>query len=252
MRPILAESLERVILVASSNGEACAPKFPTVSTKYCGRLGRGRTCTPRIRVARKRLWGRGGRGARIALLAVVSVLALAAADVQLADAASTKNKDAAFVAKGLLSAATANPDQLFNVIVQASPGENANNVGNQVDQQTGTQGGQSGQQGQNGNDDRKPGWKKKFSVISGVSAKLRGKDIVKLAKNSHIASITLDYTVARTSSSNPQLWPDAAQVASFWPSLDAGLLTPTVAVVDSGIDATHPDIAGQVIGSATS
>ena len=94
-------------------------------------------------------------------------------------------------------------------------------------------------------------FKKKFNVISGISGQLTGKQIVKLAKNKHVAAITLDYKVARTSYSNPQLWPDAAQVSSFWPSLTSGLMTPTVAVVDSGIDNTHPDIAGQVLASAT-
>jgi serine protease AprX len=191
------------------------------------------------------LWGRGGRGVKLATLAVLSVLALGVADVHLADAASAK-KDGAFIARSLLAAAEANPEQLFNVIVQAPLGDNANTVGNQVDQQTGNQGGQSGQQGGD-----KAGWKKKFSVISGVSAKLRGKDIVKLAKNPHVGAITLDYTVARTSYTNPQLWPDAAQVSSYWPSIIPGVTLPTVAVIDSGIDNTHPDIAGQVIASAT-
>src|SRR5207247_1357663 len=95
------------------------------------------------------------------------------------------------------------------------------------------------------------GFKKKLGLISGVSAQLTGKDIVKLSHNPHVAAITLDYKVARTSLSNPQLWPDAAQVSGFWPSFEAGLTAPTVAVIDSGIDNTHPDLAGQVVASAT-
>jgi serine protease AprX len=189
------------------------------------------------------LWGRGGRGSKLAMLAAVSVLALAAADVHLADAATTKKKDGAFIARPLMNAAQANPGQLFNVIVQAARGDNATTVGAEVD----ANGLQSGEKARN-----EGHWfKKKFGIISGVSAQLTGKEIVKLAKNKHVAAITLDYKVARTSYSNPQLWPDAAQVSSFWPSIADGALTPTVAVVDSGIDNAHPDIAGQVLASAT-
>jgi serine protease AprX len=173
------------------------------------------------------MWGRGGRGTRLAMLAVASVLALAAADVHHADAATTK-KDGAFVARPLISAARGNPAQKFDVVVTGSRGNSAASVAAQVGSV-----------------------KRKFSLISGVSARMTGQQIVALSHNPHIASITLDYKVARTSYSNPQLWPNAAQVSSFWPSLDTGLLTPTVAVVDSGIDNTHPDIAGQVVASAT-
>jgi serine protease AprX len=193
------------------------------------------------------LWGRGGRGVKVALLAAVSMLALTAADVHGADAASTKKKDGAFIARPLLKAAQANPKQLFSVIVQSARGDNASSVGQEVDNEGDTSWKEDGHK-----DSHQGHWfKKKFNIVSGVTAQLTGKQIVKLAKNKHVGSITLDYKVARTSYSNPQLWPDAAQVASFWPSLATGAATPTVAVVDSGIDATHPDIAGQVIASTT-
>ena len=60
------------------------------------------------------LWGRGGRGVKLAAVAVISVLALAAADVHLADAASAKKKDGAFITKALLNAAQANPKLAFS------------------------------------------------------------------------------------------------------------------------------------------
>jgi serine protease AprX len=174
------------------------------------------------------LWGRGGRGTKLATLAILSVLALAAADVHHADAALTKKKDGAFVARSLLAAARASPAQLFKVIVQGARGQNAASVGAEVGSFT-----------------------KRFNIINGVSAQVTGKDILKLAKSKRVLSVTLDYKVARASYSNPQLWPDAAQVSSFWPSIASGLSTPAVAVIDSGIDNSHPDIAGQVIASAT-
>jgi serine protease AprX len=162
------------------------------------------------------------------MLAVVSVLALVAADVHHADAATNKTKDGAFVARPLLSAARGNPGQKFDVVVTGSRGNSAASVAAQVGSV-----------------------KRKFALIAAVSARMTGQQIVALSHNPHIAAITLDYKVARTSYSNPQLWPDAAQVASLWPSADAGLVSPTVAVVDSGIDNSHPDIAGQVLASAT-
>ena len=170
------------------------------------------------------LWGRGGRGIKVAVLGVVALLAVGAADVHLADAANAPKQP--FVAKALLNRANAEPASMFDVVVTTSRGVRSGRVS-------------------------APGIKRYFPAINGFEAVLPGAALVGLSKNPNVDSITVNYAVKRTSLSNAQLWPDVAQVSSFWPSLEAGAQTPTVAVIDSGIDSTHPDLAGQVIGSAT-
>jgi serine protease AprX len=53
--------------------------------------------------------------------------------------------------------------------------------------------------------------------------------------------------------SNPQLWPQAADVAPLWPKAitATGAQPPAIAIVDSGIDASLPDFGGRVAAQVT-
>jgi serine protease AprX len=49
--------------------------------------------------------------------------------------------------------------------------------------------------------------------------------------------------------SSTQLWPYESGNAQLWSSVDAASGVPAIAVVDSGVDATAPDVAGRVVAS---
>jgi serine protease AprX len=165
------------------------------------------------------LWGKGGRGSQAAVGMVVAVAMLFAA----APASAGSKKP--FVPKPLLSAAAANPTGVFDVVVTGAGGTTVNDVLSELRPLNAVLG-------------------KKFSLVSGVSARLPGKAITLLAGDPRLGTISPNYKVARTSYSNTQLWPDAAQVSTFWSSST----TPaTIAIVDSGVDPTHPDLTGSVL-----
>jgi serine protease AprX len=167
------------------------------------------------------LWGKGGRGSKT-LAGLTVVASLLVAGLAPAEAATAKKP---FVSKTLLNAAAANPAGVFDVVLSGARGTTTNDVLADLRPLGAVLG-------------------KKFPLVSSVSARLPGKAITLLATDARLGAITPNYSVARTSYSNPQLWPDAAQLTSFWSS---NTTPATIAVVDSGVDATHPDLAGHVL-----
>jgi serine protease AprX len=136
--------------------------------------GRGRTAdSERGNVRSSALWGKGGRGF-VALIALV--LLFAAPSAALAGA---------HVSKSLRSKAKASPHKLFNVIVQGDE-LTSRGVAKRVRAQGGTV-------------------KRSLRSVSGVSARLSGKAILKLAKRGDIFAITLDTPVYATESGSGSL-----------------------------------------------
>jgi serine protease AprX len=165
------------------------------------------------------LWGGGKRWSVLAAL-TVSALAVLAGQVTPATASGGD----AYLSPGLLEEAEANPEQLFDVIVQAERGRKTADAADEVVDVVA--------------DDPAVGskLKRKFISITGTSATLSGRQIVKLAKKSKIESITRDVEVELLAYSNTQLWPQAAGVADNWSSTTpAASSYPAIAVVDSGI-----------------
>ncbi len=166
------------------------------------------------------LWGSGKRrSAVIATLALVVLVPLSAS------AAPAKSVDA-YVTPSLLSSARANPDGSFKVIVQGKQGNQAAHAVADV----------LGASLKTVRDLRS---------IDGVAVELNGAQILALAADKHVAAVTPDARVrlsaATTSVTSNEKWPYVTGVNKYGSAPAA-----TIAIVDSGIDATRPEFAGRI------
>jgi serine protease AprX len=173
------------------------------------------------------LWGNGKR--RTALLATL-VLTLV---VPLgASAVPSPKVVQAFVAPGLLSSAQSNPAGTFSVIVQGKGGNQAAHaVADVLGLSLKTA--------------------RTFSSIDGVAVDLTGAQILVLASDKHVTAITGDSPV-RLSVAAPttEKWPYVTGVQKYWANgTSPAAPAATIAIVDSGIDATRPEFAGRIAAS---
>jgi serine protease AprX len=184
------------------------------------------------RIRANALWGCDSK--RVSLLAAfVSALLVAAAPPTAAGSPGF----AAEVPAGLLAQAQANPDDTFAVVVQGTGRKNSDAVASDVAAEGAAK-----------------GLKRRFDSISGVSADLTGRQILKLATKKDVLAITDDAPVALTSYWNDGTWPYVANVDNFWPGKNNNLAVanaPTIAVVDSGVDASNSALVGRVIKQVT-
>ncbi len=167
------------------------------------------------------LWGSGKR--RTALLATL-VLTLV---VPLGASAGPGPKSiTAFVAPGLLTSAQSRPTDKFSVIVQGKGGNQAAHaVADVLGLSLKTA--------------------RTFSSIDGVAVDLTGAQIVTLAADKHVTAITADSRVRLSAlSQGNEKWPFVAGVTRYTSAPAA-----TIAVVDSGIDASRPEFAGRIAAS---
>lgn len=202
--------------------------------------GRSRTAdSERGNVRSSALWGKGGRGF-VALIALVLVFAAPPAALA-----------GAHVSKSLRSKAKASPYKLFNVIVQGDE-LSSRGVATRV-------------RGEDGK------VKKGLRSVNGVSARLSGKAILKLAKRGDIFAITLDVPVFAsdlTSSvelisyspppQSSEMWRESVHADMLWSAVDlltgaaleAAPQAPTIAIVDSGVDPSKlADFGGRLLAS---
>jgi serine protease AprX len=174
------------------------------------------------------LWGKGGRGFAAALSALIALALLVPGN---AEAGKAKNGVRAFVTPPLLQAAKANPKRSFQVIVQGRADKDSDELADKI----------------RGYFSRDPSISDEFDLISGVSLRLTGAQILKVASKSYISAITPDAPVELDSYSNKQKWAYVSGVARFWRDMERGLQPPAIAIVDSGVDKTHPSfLPGQV------
>jgi serine protease AprX len=182
------------------------------------------------------------RGPRLKLLLLSATVAtmLIAPSAALADAT---------LSPGLADAAAANPSELFKVIVQGQDDRRSSQVALAVEDEAADL------------DLLRPGRShgrgivRQFASINGVAAELTGRDIVQLARRRAILAISVDQPVELTTGSlytSTQRWPYASGVAKLWTQLVSGFPSsmanpPTIAIVDSGVDPSRPDLAGRVL-----
>jgi serine protease AprX len=172
------------------------------------------------------LWGSGKR--RIALLttlALVLIVPLGASAVPI----KLGKADGAFVAPSLLSGATAHAGDSFNVIVQGKGNQAAKAVASVLGLSKKTV--------------------KDLRSIDGVAVELTGAQILTLAADKKITAITADARVRLASlPATNEKWPLVTGVTKYWGN---GGSTPapaaTIAVVDSGIEASRPEFGGRVV-----
>jgi serine protease AprX len=140
----------------------------------------------------------------------------------------------AYLSPGLLDAAQDNPKATFDVIVQGARNESSSGVAAEVADVRAQNAGKGA------------GLRKKFRSINGIAAQLTGKQIVKLARRSDVRSITTDAPVVLSSYSNKQRWPYVSGFQKLWDD-PSGTNAPTIAIVDSGIEAGRADFGGRVV-----
>jgi serine protease AprX len=180
------------------------------------------------------LWGKGGRGLLSSLAVVV---ALAAPTVAVAEEGSGSSGSASFKAytsPGLLSTARQAPGKTFDVIVDGTQGKSTADVAREVKRVMADVPGKG------------LGVRLRYSLINATAAQLTGRQILTLARRSGIESITTDATVVLTGLSSKQRWPFVSGVQKFWSS-GTSVATPTIAIVDSGIQASRADFGGRVL-----
>jgi len=166
------------------------------------------------------LWGSGKR--RTAVLATVALVLL----VPFGAVASPSKPDvSAYVTPSLLSAAQANATGNFSVIVQGKAG---NQAAKPVADVLGTQ----------------LKAVRNLNSIDGVAVDLTGAQILALAADKHVSAVTLDARVRLSSASasdTNEKWPYVTGVSKY-----ASAPAATIAIVDSGIDATRPEFTGRI------
>jgi serine protease AprX len=222
-------------------------------------MRRDRACSSGTRSSA--LWGRGSKsesrssalwGRRGGRASVVVAAALALAVPVAGVAGSNGHPAGALVTPSLIKGAHATPDATFNVIVEGTQGASSKGIGDDVATGNGK-------------------LKRKFLSITGVSASISGKDLLKLAKNPHVSAIVPDTKMKTSDYQNAEMWRTTTGVSSLLSkpavtcavsSLTGLQLDPTcvpsaaflappapaIAIVDSGIDASKAaDFGARVV-----
>ena len=177
------------------------------------------------------LWGKGGRGlVALMLIALAMPLAASAGNGKanegpggvLSGVTSVVTGQPAHVQQKLLEKAKTNPNELIRVIIQSDAGlDAAEDAGKGLGR-----------------------LQHKLGLIGAVSMELRAKEIENLQRKSGL-TITLDEPTKPlgTAYTSSQLWTHESGVNKLWDGPQA----PTIAIVDSGVDAGRLDFSARVL-----
>jgi serine protease AprX len=200
------------------------------------------------------LWGSGKRG--MLLLAIAATMIVPVAGSAAPRSAQSPGRTSATTSTTLLELAAANPDQVFDVIVQTRASGGKNRAAEAIAAARSAHPGKA------------RGLKRQFTVISGGAAQLSGAQIVDLAAREDVVAITLDAPMTAsgggtTSTSTSTCacpyegiyWPYITGVTGFWQKPGAKATpapqAPAIAVIDSGIDSGNALFGGRVVKEVT-
>jgi serine protease AprX len=178
-----------------------------------------------------------GRSVRTSRRALVLLVALSAAALFAPGAARAD----AMLSGSLARKLTAKPNGTFRVIVQAEHGTNTSELTADVWDEVRER------------PTRRTGVVRRFRALDTVAARLTRRQILALAESDGVLAISLDAPVRVSGFTSDQRWPYVSRVTKFWPDLIGSLLfpakqPPTIAIVDSGVDATRAtDFGSRVI-----
>jgi serine protease AprX len=168
------------------------------------------------------LWGKGGRGFAAFMLVLVATA------VPLAGAGKGSNRPSStpsYVDAYLTGMAENHPNTLVNAVIQSTEG-----AGEAQDAFKHA-----------GRMDKPERVKDSYKFISSVAVTVKARKIPVIAKRPGL-TITHDSTVELSARSSSQLWPTASGVRPFWSDDEITTAnTPTIAIVDSGIDKNRSD-----------
>jgi serine protease AprX len=169
------------------------------------------------------LWGKGGRG----FIACLLVLFATAIPLAGAGKINAEEQGETYVDPYLLAKAEMQPNALVKVIIQSNGGVNrasrAFRYADRLDSAT----------------DREA-QKDSFKFLSSVAVTMKAQKVLKLAK---VPGLTITYDSQVKLSALPtsnQVWPTASGVRAMWGESTTAQ-TPTIAIVDSGIDKNRAD-----------
>ena len=204
------------------------------------------------------LWGRGGRRVGVVLATTISSVLLvasgaagssappAASALQSALVKAMTTHQHAYIPGALLSAAAQNPKQSFDVILQGQKREKAAGFLQKAFKDSSASG--------YAVDSKQV--KRQFMAIDGARASLTGWQILALGMSRNVTAIMPNDTV-KTSSvtlpvSNTEKWGWSTGAAVDWTGQALSMQTPTIAIVDSGIDTSRTEVFGnRVIGQTS-
>src|SRR6266511_2550437 len=178
---------------------------------------------------RNALWGRGGRGIILSVLAALTLVLPLAAGAKNGPPALL---DESYVSPGLLEKSALDPGRKLHVIVQSAGGvSDANNkivgLGAEV--------------------------RKRLELIGAIAIDITAGKLAALAKQPGLI-ITPDASVHLSGLSSDQMWPYESGVAKLWGTATAPApQAPTIAIVDSGIEAGRADFGNgsRIVGNVT-
>ncbi len=175
------------------------------------------------------LWGKGGRGLGV-ILTVLFVTAIPLAGAGRANKHHAGSApEATYVDPVLEAKANMTPNAIVNVIIQSDTGLNGAENAFQAADQT------------DSNADRER-VKDKFNFVGSVAVAMKAKKVLMLARRPGL-TITSDSKVKLANiPASTQVWPTAEALRPFYPDNERFRSnTPTIAIVDSGIDQNRPD-----------
>ena len=181
----------------------------------------------------------------MAKTALTSGIALVAGAVALAlplAAVADHQESDAYVQTTLLQAAGEHPAGVFPVIVQASDGTSTGEVADDVSKRL------------DDNSTSADVLTGRFESVTAVSARLTGAQIADLAEDGDVAAITRDVPMVAAANVTQGTQADQSWLAATGLDVAASKTRgplPTIAVVDSGIDAGRRDFGNRVVGQIT-